>query len=72
MLIPKRRYVLVLSGCNTSPLSTDKQDASVANQRTAIAAYVSAHHMIVAQSYVDEGRSGLDLEGCLALQRHPG
>jgi DNA invertase Pin-like site-specific DNA recombinase len=50
-------------------MSTDKQDTSVANQRTAIAAYASAHHMIVAQSYVDEGRSGLDLEGRPALQR---
>ncbi|WP_281848670.1 recombinase family protein [Dyella sp. GSA-30] len=50
-------------------MSTDKQDTSVANQQTAIAAYASAHHMVVAQSYVDEGLSGLDLEGRPALQR---
>lgn len=50
-------------------MSTEKQDCSVANQQSAIAAYASAHCMVVARSYVDEGRSGLDVEGRPALQR---
>lgn len=50
-------------------MSTDKQDYSIANQQAAISAYASAHHMVVARSYVDEGRSGLDVDGRPALQR---
>lgn len=50
-------------------MSTDKQDMSVENQRQAIAKYAAAHNMRVAQSYVDEARSGLDIEGRPALQR---
>jgi len=50
-------------------MSTDKQDCSVANQQAAIASYASAHHMVVARSYVDEGRSGLDVCGRPALQQ---
>lgn len=50
-------------------MSTDKQDCSIANQQAAIASYASAHHMVVARSYVDEGRSGLDVGGRPALQR---
>lgn len=50
-------------------MSTDKQDMSVDNQRTAIASYAADHNMRVAQSYVDEGRSGLDVEGRPGLQR---
>lgn len=50
-------------------MSTDKQDMSVINQQAAIAAYASSHNMIVMQSYVDEGRSGLDIERRPALQR---
>lgn len=50
-------------------MSTDKQDCSVANQQAAIATYASAHHMVVTRSYVDEGRSGLDVCGRPALQQ---
>ena len=50
-------------------MSTDKQDMSVDNQRAAIAAYASVHNMVVVKRYMDEGRSGLDVEGRPALQR---
>ena len=50
-------------------MSTDHQRYSTANQRDAIAAYASEHGMIVTRTYIDEGKSGLRLDGRDALQR---
>ena len=50
-------------------MSTDLQIYSPINQSVAIAAYAEAHGMEVVRSYIDEGRSGLDLGGRDALQR---
>lgn len=50
-------------------MSTDLQIYSPANQSAAIEAYADAHGMQVVRTYLDEGRSGLDLGGRHALQR---
>jgi DNA invertase Pin-like site-specific DNA recombinase len=50
-------------------MSTDLQIYSPVNQSVAIAAYAETHGMEVVRSYIDEGRSGLDLGGRDGLQR---
>lgn len=49
-------------------MSTDHQRYSTENQRDAIAAYAIDHGMIVVRTYIDEGKSGLHLDGRDALQ----
>jgi DNA invertase Pin-like site-specific DNA recombinase len=61
-------------------MSTDMQQYSIHNQSIAIAAYAKQHGMVVARTYRDDGRSGLDIEhrpGLLGLMEdvkrgHPG
>jgi DNA invertase Pin-like site-specific DNA recombinase len=61
-------------------MSTERQEYSPANQAAAIDAYAKAHNMAIVHSYCDEGRSGLRLQGRVALQQliadiqrgHPG
>jgi DNA invertase Pin-like site-specific DNA recombinase len=50
-------------------MSTDLQIYSPINQSVAIAAFAEANGMQVVRTYVDEGRSGLDLGGREGLQR---
>lgn len=50
-------------------MSTDHQRYSTENQREALKRYASQHGMTVVQTYADEGKSGLSLEGRDALQR---
>jgi DNA invertase Pin-like site-specific DNA recombinase len=59
-LIPAVQYVR---------MSTDHQRYSTENQRDAIAVYAADHGMIVIRTYIDEGKSGLHLDGRDALQR---
>ncbi|MGH9567147.1 MAG: recombinase family protein, partial [Candidatus Angelobacter sp.] len=49
-------------------MSTDHQRYSIANQSTAIAVYAAARGMVIVQSFVDAGKSGLHLKGRKALQ----
>lgn len=44
-------------------MSTDKQDYSTLNQAEAIAGYAAAHNIEVVQTYSDDARSGLQLNG---------
>ena len=48
-------------------MSTDHQKYSTDNQKDAIAAYAATHDLTIVQTYEDEGRSGLRLEGRDAL-----
>ena len=50
-------------------MSTDHQQYSTTNQAKAIAAYAEAHGMEIVQTYADEGRSGLHIEGRDALKQ---
>jgi len=50
-------------------MSTDHQRYSTENQRDAIASYAAEHGMVVIRTYMDEGKSGLNLDGRDALQR---
>jgi len=50
-------------------MSTDHQRYSTENQRDAIAIYAADHGMVVIRTYIDEGKSGLHLDGRDALQR---
>jgi DNA invertase Pin-like site-specific DNA recombinase len=59
-LIPAAQYVR---------MSTDHQRYSTENQRDAIQAYADKHGMTIVQTYADEGKSGLSLEGRAALKR---
>jgi DNA invertase Pin-like site-specific DNA recombinase len=43
-------------------MSTDMQQYSLANQKTAIEAYAEDHGMAIVREYRDEGRSGLTIE----------
>lgn len=49
-------------------MSTDHQRYSTANQEAAIADYAEQHGMAIIQTYQDEGKSGLALEGRDALR----
>lgn len=49
-------------------MSTDHQRYSTENQRDAIASYAAEHGMVVIRTYMDEGKSGLHLDGRDALQ----
>jgi len=61
-------------------MSTERQEYSPANQAAAIESYAEAHGMAIVRTYCDEGRSGLRLQGRIALQQlikdiqqgHPG
>lgn len=50
-------------------MSTEKQVYSIANQMTLIAAYASAHHLAIVETYADEGKSGLQIKNRPGLQR---
>jgi len=50
-------------------MSTDRQEYSTQNQAATIAAYAAEHNLQIVREYADEGRSGLRLEGRVALQR---
>jgi len=50
-------------------MSTDHQRYSTENQSDAIAAYATEHGMVVIRTYIDEGKSGLHLDGRAALQK---
>ena len=50
-------------------MSTDHQKYSTDNQKDVIAAYAAPHDLTIVQTYEDEGRSGLRLEGRDALKR---
>jgi len=50
-------------------MSTEHQKYSTTNQIAGIAEYATRHGMIVVRTYVDEGRSGLSVDGRAALQR---
>jgi DNA invertase Pin-like site-specific DNA recombinase len=61
-------------------MSTERQEYSPANQAAAIKTYAEDHDMAIVRTYCDEGRSGLRLQGRVALQQliediqrgHPG
>jgi DNA invertase Pin-like site-specific DNA recombinase len=50
-------------------MSHDDQDHSPINQADAIAAYAVAHGFAVVQTYLDEGRSGLSIDGRPAFRQ---
>lgn len=50
-------------------MSTDHQRYSTENQRETIGKYAIQRGMVIAQTYADEGKSGLSLEGRSALQQ---
>jgi DNA invertase Pin-like site-specific DNA recombinase len=50
-------------------MSTDHQRYSTENQRETISKYAAQHGMDIVQTYADEGKSGLSLEGRDALKR---
>jgi len=50
-------------------MSTEHQQYSTDNQSDAIREFASKHGMEIIRTYADEGKSGLNLEGRLALQR---
>ena len=49
-------------------MSTDMQKYSIENQSAAIALYAAARGLVIVQSYVDAGRSGLNIKSRDALQ----
>ncbi|CAM3934040.1 recombinase family protein [Bordetella muralis] len=49
-------------------MSTDHQRYSTANQAAAIRAYADAHRMRIVRTFMDEGKSGLDIERRGGLQ----
>ena len=50
-------------------MSTDHQRYSTENQREAIGKYAAQRGMVIVQTYADEGKSGLSLEGRQALKQ---
>lgn len=50
-------------------MSTDHQKYSTENQSDAIEEYAARHHMEIVETYADQGKSGLSLEGRDALKR---
>src|ERR1700694_3860701 len=49
-------------------MSTDFQKYSTQNQADAIAAYAALHNLTIVRTYIDEGRSGLRMDGRQALK----
>lgn len=49
-------------------MSTDHQRYSTENQRDALQKYADEHGMVIVQTYADEGKSGLSLDGRDALK----
>jgi DNA invertase Pin-like site-specific DNA recombinase len=50
-------------------MSTDQQQYSIANQKAAIQAYAKSHGYIVASTYVDAGKSGIEIKHRKDLRR---
>ncbi|MBB6187567.1 recombinase family protein [Rhodanobacter sp. MP7CTX1] len=50
-------------------MSTDHQRYSTENQRETIGKYAAQRGMVIVQTYADEGKSGLSLEGRAALKQ---
>lgn len=50
-------------------MSTEHQKYSTDNQSDVIREFAAKHGMEIVRTYADEGKSGLNLEGRLALQR---
>lgn len=49
-------------------MSTEHQRYSTENQAQVIAEYAAQHGMLIVQTYQDEGKSGLSIEGRAALR----
>ena len=49
-------------------MSTEHQQYSIANQSTAISLYAAAHQLVIVKSYIDSGKSGLNIKGRPALR----
>ncbi|MBR0719859.1 recombinase family protein [Bradyrhizobium liaoningense] len=53
-------------------MSTERQQYSIENQATVIAAFAHAHNLTIVRTYRDEGESGLHLKNRDGLKRkHP-
>jgi DNA invertase Pin-like site-specific DNA recombinase len=50
-------------------MSTEHQQYSTSNQRDKIREYAAKHGLRIVQTYADEGKSGLRIDGRAALQR---
>ncbi|MBF0340280.1 MAG: recombinase family protein, partial [Magnetococcales bacterium] len=50
-------------------MSTEHQQYSTDNQADVIREFAAKHGMEIVRTYADEGKSGLNLEGRLALQK---
>jgi DNA invertase Pin-like site-specific DNA recombinase len=50
-------------------MSTEHQKYSIDNQKQVIAEYALCHDIKVVRTYIDAGRSGLNLKGRDALQQ---
>lgn len=50
-------------------MSTEHQRFSTLNQQARLRSYAADHGLVITQSYIDEGRSGLQLKGRDALQQ---
>lgn len=50
-------------------MSTEHQQYSTENQRSKIRKYANLHGLTIVSTYADEGKSGLRLDGRVALQR---
>ena len=50
-------------------VSTDMQEYSILNQQDVIAKFAAAHNMLVVQTYKDEAKSGLRLQGRAGLKQ---
>lgn len=50
-------------------MSTDHQDYSIANQQDANRQFAAAHGMVIVQSYIDDGKSGVTVKGRTELIR---
>src|SRR5215471_5721218 len=49
-------------------MSTDHQQYSTENQRSAIQRFANAHGMVIVRSFIDAGKSGVGIQGRNALQ----
>ena len=58
-LIPAAQYVR---------MSTDGQEFSIDNQKTAIQEYAARHHFLIVKTYADPGKSGVIMKNCPALR----
>jgi DNA invertase Pin-like site-specific DNA recombinase len=58
-LIPAAQYVR---------MSTDDQEFSIENQKTAIQEYAARHHFLIVKTYADPGKSGVIIKNRPALR----